>query len=138
MFLINRILWYAQRYIYKLYPDIYLRLKQTGFEKLNQLQVVVVEKLFYKHFLKGCDATSNKRVECSCLLQVQNFFQYPCLIISNTKFTMNSFLHTIIFLFLLWQLFILQCFCNSLTNRLVSKTGLACKEIQVNLFNYLG
>ncbi|XP_074579426.1 protein NO VEIN [Curcuma longa] len=69
MFLINRILRYAQRYIHKLYPDIYLRLKQTGFEKLHQLQVVVVEKLFYKHTLKGCDATSNKRVECSCLLQ---------------------------------------------------------------------
>lgn len=74
MFLINRILRYAQRYIHKLYPDIYLRLKQTGFERINQLQVVVVEKLFYKHSLKGCDATSNKRVECSCLLQVHNFF----------------------------------------------------------------
>ncbi|URD78455.1 hypothetical protein MUK42_02484 [Musa troglodytarum] len=69
MSLINWVLPYAQRYIYKLYPDKYSNLKQFGLEKLIQLQVVVVEKLFYKHTLRGCGSTSKKRFECCCLLQ---------------------------------------------------------------------
>ncbi|CAL9130952.1 unnamed protein product [Musa acuminata var. zebrina] len=69
MSLINWVLPCAQRYIYKLYPDKYSNLKQFGLEKLIQLQVVVVEKLFYKHSLRGCGNTSKKRFECCCLLQ---------------------------------------------------------------------
>ncbi|XP_038973841.1 protein NO VEIN-like isoform X1 [Phoenix dactylifera] len=67
--LINWVLPYAQRYIYKLHPDIYRNLKQVEFEKLSLLQVAVVDKLFYKYTLKGRDSTSKKRFECSCLLQ---------------------------------------------------------------------
>ncbi|XP_058085497.1 protein NO VEIN isoform X2 [Magnolia sinica] len=67
--LVDWVLPYAQRYLYKLHPDIYLHLKQLEFENLSQLQVVVVEKLFYKHAIKGCDTASGKRFECSCLLQ---------------------------------------------------------------------
>lgn len=68
--LINWILPYAQRFIYKLYPDVYLKLKGVGFEKLSQLQVIVVGKLFYKNYLKGQGSASRRRLECSCLLQV--------------------------------------------------------------------
>jgi len=67
---ISWILPYAQRYIYELYPDIYLSLKQRGFKKLSELQVIVVDKLFYKNCLKGRGNTSKKRFECGCLLQV--------------------------------------------------------------------
>nr|XP_019705685.1 uncharacterized protein LOC105044003 isoform X2 [Elaeis guineensis] len=67
--LINWVLPYAQRYIYKLHPDIYRNLKQVESEKLCLLQVAVVEKLFYKYTLKGRDSTSKKRFECNCLLQ---------------------------------------------------------------------
>ncbi|XP_020260578.1 uncharacterized protein LOC109836938 [Asparagus officinalis] len=67
--LIKWILPYAQRYIYKLYPDLYLSLKQLGFEKLSHLQVIVADKLFYKNYIKGRGSTSKKRFECCCLLQ---------------------------------------------------------------------
>ncbi|XP_020260573.1 uncharacterized protein LOC109836936 isoform X2 [Asparagus officinalis] len=67
--LIKWILPYAQRYIYKLYPDLYLSLKQLGFEKLSQLQVIVADKLFYKNCIKRRGRTSKKRFECCCLLQ---------------------------------------------------------------------
>lgn len=70
--LINWVLPYAQRYIYKLHLDIYRNLKQVEFEKLSLLQVAVVDKLFYKYTLKGHDSSSKKRFECSCLLQVWN------------------------------------------------------------------
>lgn len=76
MSLINWVLPYAQRYIYKLYPDKYSNLKQFGLEKLIQLQVVVVEKLFYKHSLRGCGNTSKKRFECCCLLQVRDLYLF--------------------------------------------------------------
>lgn len=70
---VNMVDWalpYAQRYIYKKHPEIYLDLKRFENEKISQLQVIVVEKLFYKHTLKGNNSSSNKRSECSCLLQV--------------------------------------------------------------------
>ncbi|KAJ0989893.1 hypothetical protein J5N97_008249 [Dioscorea zingiberensis] len=72
--LINWLFPFAQRYLYKQYPDVYINLKELGFEKLTQLQVVAVEKLFYKYTLKGCDSTSNKRFECACLLQGNIFY----------------------------------------------------------------
>ncbi|XP_073014216.1 protein NO VEIN isoform X1 [Typha latifolia] len=67
--LINWLLPYAQRYINKMYPDIYENMKCLGFEKLTQLQIVVVEKLYYKYTLKGCESTSKKRFQCSSVLQ---------------------------------------------------------------------
>jgi hypothetical protein len=60
---------YSQRYFYSLHPDKYIQLKQSGFDILSRLQVVVVEKLFYRNIIKSCGA-SKKRIECSCLLQV--------------------------------------------------------------------
>jgi hypothetical protein len=68
--LINMILPYAQRYIYKRHNDKYIQLKQSDFGILNNLKVIVVEKLFYKNVIKDCDNVSKERVECSCLLQV--------------------------------------------------------------------
>ena len=37
---------YAQRYFCSVHPDKYVKLKQSGFDLLNLLQVVVVEKLY--------------------------------------------------------------------------------------------
>lgn len=71
--LIDWVLPYAQRYIFKSYPAVYLNMKQLGFNKLSQLQIVVVEKLYYKHTLRGHESSSRKRFECSCLLQVCNW-----------------------------------------------------------------
>ncbi|KVH90985.1 protein of unknown function DUF3883 [Cynara cardunculus var. scolymus] len=50
--LVSWVLPYAQRYISNSYPEEYLQLKLSGFEKLNRLQIVVVEKLFYKNVIK--------------------------------------------------------------------------------------
>lgn len=68
--LINWTLPYAQRYMHKLHHDKYVQLKQSGFDILNHLKVVVVEKLFYRNVIKSSSSVSKKRVECSCLLQV--------------------------------------------------------------------
>ncbi|XP_061373032.1 protein NO VEIN [Gastrolobium bilobum] len=67
--LINWMLPYAQRYIYKLHSDKYVQLKESGFNILNNLKVIVVQKLFYRNVIKSGGSVSNKRVECSCLLQ---------------------------------------------------------------------
>ncbi|KAL8100915.1 protein NO VEIN [Apium graveolens] len=67
--LINWTLPFAQRYIYKSYPDRYNQLKQSGFVDICQLRIVVVEKLYYRNVIKRSDVSSKKRRECSCLLQ---------------------------------------------------------------------
>lgn len=72
--LINWLFPFVQRYLYKFYPEVYINLKKLGFEKLTQLQVVVVDKLFYKYTLKGHDSTSKKRFEAACLLQGNIFY----------------------------------------------------------------
>ncbi|KAM1989600.1 hypothetical protein ACFX15_030938 [Malus domestica] len=59
---------YAQRYLHGVHLDKYSQLKQSEFEMLNCLQVVVVEKLFYRNVIKGTGSESKKQVECSCLL----------------------------------------------------------------------
>ncbi|KAK3020283.1 hypothetical protein RJ639_045832 [Escallonia herrerae] len=66
--LVNWALPYAQRYIYNMYPDRYIQLKQTGFEILQHLQIVVVDELFYRNVIKRGIA-SKKRFQCNCLLQ---------------------------------------------------------------------
>lgn len=68
--LVNWALPFAQRYIFSLHPDKYLKLKQSGFDTLNYLKVVVVDKLFYRNVIKSNGGASKKRFECSCLLQV--------------------------------------------------------------------
>ncbi|KAF9606627.1 hypothetical protein IFM89_027157 [Coptis chinensis] len=55
LLLVNWVLPYAQRYIYKLHPDKYIQLKQSGFSNVCDLWIVVVENLFYRHTFKGCD-----------------------------------------------------------------------------------
>ncbi|KAL3507314.1 hypothetical protein ACH5RR_032696, partial [Cinchona calisaya] len=67
--LVNWALPYAQRYICHVHPDKYLQLKKTGFGNVKCLQIVVVEKLFYRNVVKRCEVVSKKRFECSCLLQ---------------------------------------------------------------------
>ncbi|KAL2463369.1 Histidine kinase [Forsythia ovata] len=66
--LVNWALPYAQRYILNAHPDKYFQLKQSNFEDLRHLQIIVVEKLFYRNVIKR-EITSKKRYECSCLLQ---------------------------------------------------------------------
>ena len=61
---------YAQRYICSVHPDNYVQLKQSGFDILKSLQVVVVEKLYYRNVIKSCGGASKKQIECSCVLQV--------------------------------------------------------------------
>lgn len=67
--LVNWSLPYAQRYIHKFHIDKYNQLKQSDFDIFNNLNVIVVEKLFYRTVIKTCGSVSKKRVECSCLLQ---------------------------------------------------------------------
>ncbi|KAL2469415.1 Histidine kinase [Abeliophyllum distichum] len=66
--LVNWALPYAQRYILNAHPDKYFQLKQSNFEDLRHLQIIVVEKLFYRNVIRR-EITSKKRYECSCLLQ---------------------------------------------------------------------
>jgi hypothetical protein len=68
--LINWILPYAQRYLYKMHPEVFHALKDNIFNnQLKQLHLLVVEELFYRHTLQGCHTVSNKRHECNSLLQ---------------------------------------------------------------------
>ncbi|CAI9290486.1 unnamed protein product [Lactuca saligna] len=54
---------YAQRYIYTNHPNEYSQFKN------QKLQIIVVENLFYKNIIKRFKIESNKRHDCSCLLQ---------------------------------------------------------------------
>ncbi|MED6130774.1 hypothetical protein PIB30_118679 [Stylosanthes scabra] len=67
--LVNWILPYAQRYIHKLHSARYAQLKQSNFDIVMRLKIIVVEKLFYRNVIKSCGTASRNRVECSCLLQ---------------------------------------------------------------------
>ncbi|CAN4120815.1 unnamed protein product [Withania somnifera] len=66
--MINWVLPYAQRYMYNVHPDRYLQLSQSGFQNLR-LQIIVVEKLFYRNVIRSSHIASKKRFECSCLLE---------------------------------------------------------------------
>ncbi|KAM5562292.1 protein NO VEIN-like [Rosa sericea] len=72
--LVNSALPYAQRYLHSLHPDKYSQLKQSGFDILNCLQVVVVEELYYRNVIKIAGSESKKRVACSCLLKGSMFY----------------------------------------------------------------
>lgn len=71
--LINWVLPYAQRYMYNLSMEEYVLQKEVTLEKLRQLHVCVVEKLYYKHCLKGQSIDLKKKFKCHSLLQVINF-----------------------------------------------------------------
>lgn len=75
--LLKWVLPYAQRYIRNTYPERYLQLKLSGFEKLNRLQIVVVEKLFYKNVIKRSKLASKKRHDSSCLFQDEILYATP-------------------------------------------------------------
>lgn len=68
--LVNWVLPYAQRYIFNAHPDKYFQLRQSCFENLRHLKIVVVQKLFYRYKIKRWDITSKRRHKCNCLLQV--------------------------------------------------------------------
>ncbi|KAG7028754.1 hypothetical protein SDJN02_09935, partial [Cucurbita argyrosperma subsp. argyrosperma] len=63
--LMNWALPFAQRYMYSVHPERYAKLKQSGF----CLQVIVVEKLFFRNVIKNSGRASDEQVPCSCLLQ---------------------------------------------------------------------
>ncbi|KAK9266385.1 hypothetical protein L1049_027287 [Liquidambar formosana] len=99
---------YAQRYIYNIHPDKYFQFKQSGFEILNHLRIVVVEKLFYRNVIKRCDIASKKRFECNSLQQgnilytTQEsdshslFMELSCLLFDGTpELHLANFLHMI-------------------------------------------
>ncbi|XP_050366227.1 protein NO VEIN [Argentina anserina] len=67
--LVNSALPYAQRYLHSLHPDKYSLLKQSGFDILNCLQVIVVEELYYRNVIEVAGSESKKRVACTCLLK---------------------------------------------------------------------
>ncbi|KAL0392594.1 UNVERIFIED_CONTAM: protein NO VEIN [Sesamum radiatum] len=106
--LVSWVLPYAQRYIRNAQPDKYFQLKQSGFEKLRCLKIVVVEKLFYRNVVKKCGITSKKRHECNCLLQDNIlycsrdsdphsiFLEFSCLLYNGTpELHFANFLHMI-------------------------------------------
>lgn len=66
---ISWLLPYMQRYIYKMHRDTYNNFQQNETMKLSSLEVIVVQKLFFKYMLKGRDSSSKRRFECHCLLQ---------------------------------------------------------------------
>ncbi|EYU42938.1 hypothetical protein MIMGU_mgv1a000065mg [Erythranthe guttata] len=68
---------YAQRYIYNAHPDRYFQLKLSGFENLNRLRIVVVEKLFFRKVIKRSKIASKQRFECNCLLQGDMLYTTP-------------------------------------------------------------
>ncbi|CAM0876996.1 unnamed protein product [Alopecurus aequalis] len=67
--LICGLLPYMQRYIYKMHNDAYMNFQQNEITKLSNLQIIVVEKLYYKYMLNGHESSSETRVKCPCLLQ---------------------------------------------------------------------
>ncbi|KAL7126239.1 hypothetical protein ABFS83_14G172700 [Erythranthe nasuta] len=68
---------YAKRYIYNTYPDRYFQLKHTGFENLNRLRTVVVEKLFFRKVIRRSKIASTQQFECNCLLQGDILYTTP-------------------------------------------------------------
>ncbi|PHT39368.1 hypothetical protein CQW23_22941 [Capsicum baccatum] len=67
--MVNWALPYAQQYIYSMNTDKYLQLSQSVFENLRCLEIVVVEKLFYRNLIKSVRVESEKQCECNCLLE---------------------------------------------------------------------
>ncbi|XP_071713992.1 protein NO VEIN-like [Rutidosis leptorrhynchoides] len=67
---INWFLPYAQRYIYSFHRNDY-------YSEFKNLKIVLVEKLFYKNVIKKFGIESNKRIECSCLLQDNILYATP-------------------------------------------------------------
>ncbi|EPS66488.1 hypothetical protein M569_08290, partial [Genlisea aurea] len=67
--LVNWILPYAQRYVYKSHAAKYSQLKKSNFDFLRQLKITVVDKLFYLNVINRCGLKSKKQTEIDCLHQ---------------------------------------------------------------------
>ncbi|KAJ3681637.1 hypothetical protein LUZ60_014210 [Juncus effusus] len=78
--LINWALKYAQRYICKMHPLLYVSFKELEQDKLNSLKIVVAGKLYYKYFIKGISAPaggSQNLFEASSLLKDTTLYVTP-------------------------------------------------------------
>ncbi|XP_039016487.1 protein NO VEIN-like [Hibiscus syriacus] len=75
--LVNWVLPFAQRYLYSVHPDKYFQLKQSGFDNISNLQVVVVDKLYYRNVIRSSGIVSKKKYECTCLLQENILYTTP-------------------------------------------------------------
>ncbi|XVF37971.1 hypothetical protein REPUB_Repub20aG0057200 [Reevesia pubescens] len=75
--LLNWALPFTQRYLYSVHPDNYIQLKQSGFDIINHLQIVVVDKLYYRNVIKSCGIVSKKQFKCTCLLQDNILYATP-------------------------------------------------------------
>ncbi|OMO88616.1 hypothetical protein COLO4_20180 [Corchorus olitorius] len=67
--MLNWALPFAQRYLYCVHPDNYVQFKQSGFDKIKNLEIVVVRKLHYRNVIKSHGIMSKKQYECTSLLQ---------------------------------------------------------------------
>jgi hypothetical protein len=74
--MVNCVLPFAQQYIYNKHSGVYLKLQEVASEKLSHLNVVAVQRLFYKNTLKENTIISKSRLECTCLLEVLFYFHF--------------------------------------------------------------
>ncbi|XP_021290702.1 uncharacterized protein LOC110421426 [Herrania umbratica] len=75
--LVNWALPFAQRYLYSVHPNNYIQLKQSGFDNINHLKIVVVDKLYYRNVIKSCGIVAKKQFKCTCLLQGNILYTTP-------------------------------------------------------------
>ncbi|KAL4272173.1 hypothetical protein GQ457_13G017120 [Hibiscus cannabinus] len=75
--LVNWALPFAQRYLFSVHPDKYIQLKESGFDNINSLQMVVVDKLYYRNVIRSCGIVSKKKIQCNCLLQDNILYTTP-------------------------------------------------------------
>ncbi|KAL9227092.1 hypothetical protein vseg_002828 [Gypsophila vaccaria] len=106
--MVKRMLPFALRYLYNLHPECYNQHKLSGFDKLRQLRIVVVEKLFCQNVIiieKIC-CISKKQSEHSSMLQENVlyttkdsdphsvFLELSCLLFDGTpNLHLANFLH---------------------------------------------
>jgi hypothetical protein len=74
--MVNWILPFVQQYIYNKHSGLYCKLQDIAGEKLSQLNVIAVQRLFYKNTLKESTISSTTRIECTCLLEVLVYVHY--------------------------------------------------------------
>ncbi|KAK9699470.1 hypothetical protein RND81_08G175800 [Saponaria officinalis] len=106
--MVKRVLPFALRYLYNLHPESYNQHKLSGFDKLRQLRIVTVEKLFCRNviIIKTIRCISKKQSECSSMLQDNIlyttkdtdphsvFMELSCLLIDGTpNLHLTNFLH---------------------------------------------
>ncbi|XP_071721673.1 LOW QUALITY PROTEIN: protein NO VEIN-like [Rutidosis leptorrhynchoides] len=67
--LVNWALPYAQRYMHSVHSNEYTKLKESGFDSVTNLEIIVVEKLNYRNVIKNYGIVSKKLYGSSCLLE---------------------------------------------------------------------